>query len=474
MLQMHGGIQGMTEQLRSSAKQGILIGVLGSEYMVHRILHVIKSFPSFQPVAHVCKDDEEIVQLAEQLNKEVEVLFMTDPHSFRIVKERVRATVPIHYVPLTGTGLFKSLCSLLTKHKLDSVSIDSFSANVLKHLSEEATEMNIRIVGYDKESDVNSHYGDLIQFHQESYIKGRSNAALTAVRSIADRLTQLAIPNEWITPSDNDIVVALERALLSSETRKSKEAQIVVGMVLIDNIEELFRNSVSEHEVQKLRLDVHRMLLDYVESLDGYLTHLSHGEYLFFTTRGIFERETGGYKYIPLAADAQKLYGLSLSIGIGFGKSANHAGTNARTAQRIAKDAGGDACFIVREDQTYIGPLQMSDPIQFDLRLSDAELMKKLEEAGMSPAYLSRILAAVSRTGKLDYNVHELSAMLDITVRSTHRLLLQWMDGGFIQASEMKKIPRGRPIQMFHFSFLKEQMSEHGISLSYLAQSAQP
>ena len=70
-------------------------------------------------------------------------------------------------------------------------------------------------------------------------------------------------------------------------------------MINIDDFgtQALRRNN--EHEVQKLKLDIHRMVLDYVESLDGYLTHLGGDEYLFFTTRGIFERETGGYKTIP-------------------------------------------------------------------------------------------------------------------------------------------------------------------------------
>lgn len=95
------------------------------------------------------------------------------------------------------------------------------------------------------------------------------------------KLTQLGIPNEWLLPSDQDIVVSLERALLSTASRRSREGQIVVGMINIDDFgaQALRRNN--EHEVQKLKLDIHRMVLDYVESLDGYLTHLGGDEYLF-------------------------------------------------------------------------------------------------------------------------------------------------------------------------------------------------
>lgn len=63
-----------------------------------------------------------------------------------------------------------------------------------------------------------------------------------------------------------------------------------------------------------------------------------------------------------------------LSLGVGFGASANEAGTNARAALRKSKEAGGNVAFIIREDQTLIGPLEMSDPVQNVLSPTDVEL----------------------------------------------------------------------------------------------------
>ncbi|MNM84456.1 hypothetical protein D3C81_965460 [compost metagenome] len=213
----------------------------------------------------------------------------------------------------------------------------------------------------------------------------------------------------------------------------------------------------SEHEVQKLKLDIHRMVLGYVESLDGYLISTGGDEYLFFTTRGIFERETGGYKMIPLGKEANKSYGMSLSIGIGFGISANEAGTHARAALRKSKEAGGNTCFIVREDRTLIGPLEMADPMEKVLPPVEADLMREAEEAGMTSAYLSRLITQMARYGKYEYTVHDLAALLEITVRSAHRLLLLWIDNGLVEISGMEKVPKGRPRQIFRFSFLVDR-----------------
>jgi hypothetical protein len=178
---------------------------------------------------------------------------------------------------------------------------------------------------------------------------------------------------------------------------------------------------------------------------------------LFITTRGIFERETGGYKSIPLARVVEKYYGLSLSIGIGFGRSANEAGTHARLALRNSKESGGDICFIVREDKSVIGPLEMTHPHEYDLSLIDANLLKRAEDAGLTSGYLSKLVAHVTRFGKTDYTAQELANVLDVTVRSTHRFLLAWLDSGLIEIiGEEKGKSKGRPKQIYRLSFLSE------------------
>ena len=147
----------------------------------------------------------------------------------------------------------------------------------------------------------------------------------------------------------------MERALLATETRRNKESQIVVGLINIDDFRQVIDRFHSEHDVQQLKLDLHKMFLDYIKQLDGHLTNLGGGEYLFFTTRGIFEKETRGYKFIPILQTSKKSMGITLSIGIGFGRSAIDAGTHARLALRQSKESGGNVCYIVRENRSVIG-----------------------------------------------------------------------------------------------------------------------
>lgn len=420
---------------------------------------MITAFPTFKPIVRMVSDDEELPAAAEELMDTAEVLLLFGAQAHRKVKENVQAAVPVHFVPLTGAGLYKTLFRALQAGKLNGgISVDTLTKSMVMRALKDLEIESTKVVVYSGPAHAQSD--KLFAFHHNQSASGVCSIAITGVKKVAERLSSEGIANEWLIPSDQDMIVALERALLSTESRRSKESQIVVGMINVDDFGKLVMNRTSEHEVQKLKLDIHRMVLGYVESLDGYLTSVGGNEYLFFTTRGIFERETGGYKTIPLAKDANLSFGVSLSLGVGFGTSANEAGMNARSALRKSKEAGGNTCFIVREDLTIIGPLEMSDPVQTVLSPTHADLIKRAEDAGMTSAYLSKLLANTARHSKYDYKVHEVAALLEITVRSAHRLLLLWIDNGLVEIAGLEKVPKGRPRQIYRFSFLIDQSAE--------------
>jgi len=439
------------------AVTAIPIGIVGPNDFMPKMRELLKRFPTFQPIVKGYGNVDEAPSLAAALMPQVEVLLFTGPVPYVKAREAIPFTVPVHYVPLTGAGLYRALFELQRRLLPESATIDTLPLQIVQN--------TIRDLGIDRLALI--HAGDdvpvgtepLVRFHEAQYRSGRSQAAITGLRSVADALTAAGVPNVWVAPTDPDVVVALERALLSTETRRSKEAQIVLGLIHVDDVNHNAAKLGSEHEIQKQRIELSMLLLHYVESLDGHLTHFGGDEYLFVTTRGRFEKETGGYKSVPLAGDVKKSFGLTLSIGIGFGRSASEAGTHARTALRHARDAGGSSCFIVREDGGVIGPLEMERPKPYDLSLLGPALLAKSESAGMSAAYLSRLATQAAHKGKIEYFAQELASVLGITVRSVHRCLLQWLDGGLVEiVGEERWATKGRPRHIYRFTFLEDHL----------------
>lgn len=432
----------------------ISIGVIGPTIVTEKIMEAIKDFPNFSPIFRISDNIYDAPKFARELMHEVEVLLFSSYLPYKMAKDQIDFLIPVHYIPLKGTGLFRAFYRLKNKtNSLSDITIDTLTPREVNNIVEELGEKLENIQFFDGSSFTLKD--EMVNFHRIRYEQGDSKGAVTGIKMVSDELTKFNIPNEWAIPTKQDIIVSLERALLSTEKRRDKESQIVFGIINIDKFDQLIRQKSSEHEVQKMKLELHRVFLDYVESLDGYLTYLGGDEYLFVTTRGIFERVTMGYKTIPILKETKSKIGVSISIGVGFGFTANEAGTHARIALRQSQESGGNQCFIVREDRSVIGPVEMTAPLVYELSVTDKVLLEKAEKAGMTATYISKIMSQLNRTGKDCFTARELGDILGITVRSANRILLQWLDAELVEIGGMEKVTsKGRPRQIYNLTFL--------------------
>lgn len=436
-------------------KSEIMIGIIGPESLRELTREVLTSFPNFKSVySHELNP----IQAARALIDQVDVLLFLEWHLYQEAKSNMDIPIPVHHVPLMGTGLYRSLILICSRFASKSLSIDTIDVKYAEQILHELDEKDYSCFPYAPQGH-SSLIDSTVSFHIGNYRK-HGTIALTGIQQVAEKLKELDIPNEWVTPTKQDMIVSLERALLAAETRRNKEAQIVFGVINIDNFGGVTQKYRTEHDIQFLKLKVQQMLLDYTKQLDGHLINAGGDEFLFITTRGIFERETRGYKFIPLIKETKSELGITLSIGVGFGSTAAEAGNHARIALRQSKELHGNVCYIVREDQSVLGPVEITTNTQYekyDLAITDAKLLDKAEKAGMSAAYMTKLMARVARYKKYDYTAQELASTLKITNRSAHRILLKWMDADIVDIiGEERLSHKGRPRRIYRLSFMME------------------
>lgn len=427
----------------------IKIGVIGPTWINDRIERSIKRFPIFEPIFKTSNNIYDAPLFTEDLRDKCDVLLYSGYIPYSISKQNIPIELPAHYIPVKGSSLYRAFYKLQKKiTNIKTISIDTLSKTDLEHLNDELNE-SIKSIHYDSKLSL-AKTKQIVSFHESYYLSNKTDCALTGLKVVSDELTQKGIPNEWIVPTDEDIIVTLERALLSTEQRKKIESQIVFGIVNIENIDQVKRKITSEQKIQRLFLNVQQTILDYVETLEGYLTVLNGNEYMFVTTRGTFERVTQGYKYFPLIDDIKNEFQLTISVGIGFGTSAIEAGTHARMALMQANDFGGEKCFIVKEDRSVIGPIENQAPITYPLKITDQKLLEKSGETTFSPYYLRKALSIMNRTETKTFTAQELAASLGITTRSAHRILLSWLDANIVEIIGIEKLQsKGRPRQVY-------------------------
>ena len=278
-----------TEQDNSDIK----IGIIGPKALVDQTRGTLKTFPNFKPVFQIIEPTSLIAEITMELMKFVivEVLMFTEYHSYNTVKQVVDFIIPVHHMPLMGTGLYRSLFIIKSRYSLKCLSIDTVKEKYVEQILSDLEEVNYELLIYNNPIQ-SSVIEEIVRFHVNNY--QNHNAIALYNQEVALQLSALHVPHEWVTPTQQDMIVSLERALLATDTRRNKESQIVFGLINIDNFKGITEKYSSEHDVQLLKLTIQQMLLDYIKLLDGHLINLGGEEYSFITTRGIFERETRG------------------------------------------------------------------------------------------------------------------------------------------------------------------------------------
>ncbi|WP_062104457.1 helix-turn-helix domain-containing protein [Bacillus niameyensis] len=437
---------------------GIQIGIIGPKALVDQTSDTLKSFPNFNPIFRIIESSDHLPEIVTEIMNIVEVLLFTEFQMYKIAKQKLSFSIPVHYVPLMGTGLYRTLFLIKARSELKRLSIDTIEKKYVEQILVELGESKCELIPYNSSFN---EVDEIVSFHLENYQRHES-VALSGIQEVSDRLTMLKVPHQLVTPTQQDMIVTLERALLSTRTRQNKESQIVFGLINIDQFRRKAEKYSSEHDVQLLKLKIQQMLLDYTKQLDGHFINLGGEEYSFITTRGIFERETRGYKYIPLLQDMKNQLDITISLGVGFGQTAAEAGSHARLALRQSKELGGNVCYIVREDRSVLGPVDVTTYTQYEryeLAITDPHLLDKAEKAGMSATYMTMLMARVARHKKIEYTAQELADTLKITTRSAHRILLKWMDADLVNiVGEEKVSHKGRPRRIYQLSFIADEL----------------
>ncbi|MBS4190181.1 hypothetical protein KHA94_08195 [Bacillus sp. FJAT-49705] len=425
----------------------IKVGVIGPLWMKELLQRCFNLFPSMTPIFRLSDQLSDAVVFTKDLREQVDCLLFSGKAPYLTARMEIPAHLPSFYIPLKGSGLYRVLYLLNKKQTLSHISFDGIQVPYIEiarqSLHESFTYSHFNELVHAENVD------EVVEYHKAIIENNPNSAVITSLKLISERLSDLGIINKWLKPTEEDIIVILERLLLSTTQRKQKETQIVFGRISVDH-STLMKDFTTEKQLQKRIHDIYKSLLNFAEQFDAYLTALNDAEYLFVTNRGTFERITEGYKSLPLLNDVKKSLNINLSIGIGFGTTAFESGKNARFALYQAQDYGGQCGFIVREDRKVFGPIDLVSPIKYPLSITDAKLLSLAEKSGINAVHLEKALAMIKRNDQNEFTAQDVANMLGITVRSAHRILQAWLDVKIVEVVGTEKLTsRGRPRQVF-------------------------
>lgn len=436
----------------------IRVAVIGPYDLLDEVMCIAATYPALTVLPLGYKDVQEVKQIVPQCQDEIDVFLFAGPIPYQIAREHVSDPKPMVYLPYNGTSLYRVFFQLLRDSgTLFTESRLRFSIDVLnlQEVEQRLDELSIHVDHmYAMEYQLNQRAEDILRFHYDLWTSKKVDAIFTCVASVYWELTRLGIPCYRVTPTKTTIQDGLQRAQIEGRNFQLADTQIAIGIINIENIVKKW--SASEYELQRKKIAIQEILIDYGEEIQALMNWPDRNEVIFVTTRGVIERTTSMFTRFPLLERIVHRLNISASIGIGLGRTANEAQSKASEALSKAKLGDGGSCFIAMHDGNVVGPLGKEFQLAYSLRSNDPQRLNAARKSGLSIGTINKLISFCQSYGSSQITAADLASRFGVSLRSARRILSKLEQSQLAEIiGEEQPLCKGRPRQMYE---LKLQM----------------
>ena len=414
----------------------IKIAVVGSKEFMETLLPIAHKIEEIEIDPYIYLHPAESSELLKCL-KPCDVIFFSGALPYYMAKEiREQLRIPSTYLQQDETTIASSILSVMYHQGIQphQISIDlvdrSFIVNVFEDIG---IKESPQVFDYENMLWSKDEINRVIDFHVAKYQSGEAHLALTSIHAVYDELQKIGIPSERMIDPKQSIIHGLKDAKIKAELARSHSA--TVGACIISSLE--------------LRDVLLEQLNVISKELRGSFKTIDEMTFILYTTRGDIESIIKTNMINNLFSSIEG----TIAIGFGYGKTVKEAEQNAKIAQGFAKNNPIDHCFyILTSDKELFGPFPKEQRVQ-SLKNDNPELMKIAKETKLSPANLSKIIQFSQSHPSLKFTAADLSEYLQVTRRSTERLLKKLVDYGYVHiCGEEMPYQQGRPRAIYELN----------------------
>jgi hypothetical protein len=404
-------------------------GIVGPSGLVERISRVIKeTFPKIEPVSCSYKIYTEAPNIIKYQQPYLDTVLFAGPTPYFAAKERIKPIIPWECIPRNGSSLLRVLfeTALTKNYEITNLSFDSYQADALYEAYEEIgldkSRLNLQI------ADINlpgRGYLDYIcSFHERHFSQQEVSCCITALESVYENLTNKKIPCLMIKPTADVIRETVHKLELSHQIHLSKQSQIVALYIHIDDPDEHSLYSDNEYQYAIDRLQISKQIYLFAQKIQAAIVETGLKDYLLFSTRKMLEDETDNLENIELLRQVKENAANTVSLGIGFGQTAQEAKHGAGLGVLKASKLGGDMAFIVYNNKKITGPIKGVTCATSDTdQKVDEKFLLIAEQAGVSINTIFKLYSIMEQYGQATFTSLELAERLGVTLRTINRIV---------------------------------------------------
>ncbi|TDL30802.1 transcriptional regulator [Jeotgalibacillus sp. S-D1] len=411
----------------------INIAVIGSKEFIDQIKSAASELSNIRIDPYIYKKPQDTAEIIRKV-KSCDVLFFSGalPYYFsKAVRENL--PIPSLYLVTDEFTISSTLLSISYNRKisLDRISIDHIDSSVVNNVF---NEIDIR---FNHEQFLNfspmleKNQFDLmsiVNFHLSLWKQGKVDLALTSIHAVYDRLQALGVPAIRLTETKKILISGLNNAKKQAELHKRKASQVAAGYISADLTQEQIRA--------------------FAHHIHASFQQIDEGMTVFYSTRG--EIET--LMEQDFLRNFMSNY-TSFLFGFGYGATIKEAEQNAKIALTFSEsEEAAKYGYILTEEKELLGPLPHINK-QVHLKNDHAHLFEIAKQTKLSPANLSKVIQFSSSRQDLHFTAKDLAEYLQITRRSTERIIKRLLDNGYLKVvGEEMTYQKGRPRAIYQLN----------------------
>lgn len=314
----------------------LVIGVVGPRDLVDRVVLGARQSDRMHAVrltSVAYRQEDEAVARVRRAQSRVDALLFTGPLPYDLVQESGRLAVPATYISLAGDAFYSALLRCVLDHAGDPsrISVDTITRD---DVADAYGDIGVSVDGVH----VHPYQGPetseaLADFHQRLYRENATTAALTCVHSVHRRLVQAGVPSVRVLPSSAATRAALRAAELMGRGGRLEESQIAIGIVVIPGLRQS-ADAMPHQWSHELRLAAHRALIHEARRMGATVLPMDSDSFIVIATLGSLGAATDDLREPPFVGRLKTELGVDANVGIGLGRTAEEAESNARVAVR--------------------------------------------------------------------------------------------------------------------------------------------
>ena len=432
----------------------VRVGVVGPEDSVHKMLEAGKDFQELELIPFIYERTEETEAIIRQNRDQIHQWFFSGqaPYYYALSKGIITEEEG-SFTPLNGSSLLGTLLKAFMKEGkiLNRLSLDTIQDEEIDKVKDSFSIHDLTIYTNPYQGYMPS--ADIIDFHKHLFETRQVDAAITCINSVYVALSEMEIPVFRVVPSE----LAVHRAYSFIKERAQSSAFRKAQLVMI-GVEVIFPSpSAADYPISfKLKhqvLEFKRVLLDFVEEINGSIVEIGEGLYYIYSTRGEMDLFAKKRSIFSIIEECNVNSQLSIRIGIGYGLTVLEAEEHVRISLEHARAEKGPVVVITNEGKEVRKLTDSEEQVVFPLRSKGAEWEQLFKDAEISSSLAAKIQSLSHHYEQTELTSHELARWLKSTERNARRILGELERIGLARITGEESIGRGRPRKIYELQF---------------------